>query len=103
MLWEDEDDEDSVLKAGIFAEEEFDSLSRTFQNAIGKKVDGARRKVLARIREQPNKQSIWEQVQFFHDSPLALYHGTFDTGFMDYVFENCYPRKVELFGLPSLV
>ncbi len=82
--------------------EAYDVLSLPFKYVQGRRIIESQRAVVQAVQKRRDAQQIWEQIKFYHDSPLALYHGTFDLKFMDYVSENWMPKKVEKFGLPPL-
>lgn len=83
-------------------DEAYDLLSLPFKYVQGSRISESQRAVVEAVQKSGNAMQIWEQIKFYHDSPLALYHGTFDPEFMDYVSETWMPKKVENFGLPPL-
>jgi hypothetical protein len=79
----------------------YDLLSLPFKCIFGEKIEETKKAIISAVKSRTNARDIWEQIKFYHDSPLALHHRTFDTEFMDYVLNNWLPMKIEKFGLPA--
>jgi hypothetical protein len=82
--------------------EDYDLLSLPFKYVRGKEISEVQKAIAEAVKTRLDSQTIWGQIKFYHDSTLALYHGTFDQEFMDYIYNNWLPRKVKKFGLPPL-
>ena len=80
-------------------EEDYALLSLPFKFVIGPGVVSAQNAVLQTVRRSSDPEAVWSQIKFYHDSPLALYHGSFDKEFMKAVAQHWLPRKLNSFGL----
>lgn len=76
-----------------------DMLSLPFKYCIGHRIEECKKQVKQKIKSSSNHKSIWQEVVFYHDSTLGLYHGSFDSDFTNYVQENWLPKKLQKYGL----
>lgn len=86
----------------LIATERFDLLSLPYQCAYGSRIKAVQIKIAEEVARHGCHAEIWEQIQFYHDSPLTLRHGSFSEGFMNHVLEHWYPSKKHIHGLGYL-
>ena len=97
------DDALDISKLNQYIEnEKYDLLSLPFKYAIGERINEVQKQIVKAVQKNSKSQEIWDEIRFYHDSPLALYHVTFEPEFMDYVSEAWVPKKIEKFGLLEL-
>ncbi len=77
----------------------YDLLSLAFKCCTWEQIYEVQEKIKLKIKQWPNWEKNWKETQFYHNSTLALYHGSFSTDFMNYVQENWLEKKIEIYGI----